>query len=108
VAGVLTELLTRSTGPLIEELQTKPALTLLLENALQPRNFSGLRAAMLFITQFLAKYSPGMKIVGFTPEIVVHNKDVTADDPPPVKEVVCSLYYIFSLLYFLYVILNLY
>lgn len=93
VANILAELVARSTGPLLEELQSKPALDLIFDLACREKNWSGLRATMLFMVQFLGKFHPGMKIVGFRPELPPHEMcsprgDYGADEKPPAKEVV--------------------
>lgn len=93
VANVLAEVVARSAGPLLEELQSKPALDLIFDLACRETNWSGLRATMLFMVQFLGKFHPGMRIVGFKSELPLQDMstprgDYGADEKPT-KEVVC-------------------
>lgn len=78
LANVLNEIVARSTGSLLEELQCKASMELLLERALISGNGSGLRAAALFACQFLSKFNPGQKILGYqaNPNEVEDKKDL--------------------------------
>jgi hypothetical protein len=102
-ANILIEAVLRSTGPILDEVQHKAALDVILGNACREKNWSGLRATMLLMTQFLSKFNPGMPIVGFKPKLPAANEtrgEYGANETAPAKEVVWSDGDVSRLIYF--------